>query len=197
MPEMLTSLSADLLAKAFPRALHEQATDAAIYGSVQLQIVQWTELFEVTLRGEALRIPARLRFRNNHADEAIDGDIRLMVRCLRSRSSDGFERQRAVSDLLPDVQPWSAPFIVALLGEYVIEILDEVAYAFNDSVPDPIVDFLLENPAYWFLTKQRVSSYWNVYYRRSTRPADYIGFKLTHQIDRALAHRYLPTPGAG
>jgi hypothetical protein len=112
-----------------------------------------------------------------------------MVRCLRSRSNDGFERQRAVRDLLPDVQPWSAPFIVALIGEYLVEILDDIAGAFGESVPGPIVDFLRENPAYWFLTKQRVSSYWNVYYRRSTRRADYVGFKLTKKIDRAIAQR--------
>lgn len=189
---MHASLSAALLAEAFPRSLHQQATAAAIYGSVQLTISQWTEQFEVVFREEVLQIPARLRFRNNHADEAIDGDIRLMVRCLRSRSSDGFERQRAVGDLLLDVRPWSAPFIVALIGEYVIEILDEIASAFSDSVPDSIVDFLAENPAYWFLTKQRVSSYWNVYYRLSTRPSDYVGFKLTRQIDRALTLRRLP-----
>lgn len=152
---------------------------------------QWTEQFEVTLRDETIRIPARLRFRNNHADEAIEGNTRLMVRCLRSRSTDGFERQRAVRNLLLDVQPWSAPFIVALIGEYVIEILDDIATAFSDSVLDPIVEFLLENPAYWLLTKQRVSSYWNVYYRRSTRRADYSGFKLTRQIDQALAHKRL------
>lgn len=193
MPEMYTSLSADLLAEAFPRSLHQQAAEAATYASVQLRVDQWTKQFEVTFRNEIIRIPVRLRFRNNHADEAIDGDTRLMVRCLRARSADGFERQRAVRDLLMDVSPWSAPFIIALLGEYVIEILDDIASAFSGCIPDPVIEFLLENPTYWFLTKQRVSSYWNVYYRRSTRRDDYIGFKLTRQIDRALTHKGLPS----
>lgn len=186
MGEMHTCLSADLLGEAFPQSLQMLATEAAIYGSVQLQASQWTEQFEVLLGGETIRIPARLRFRNNHDDEALRGDIRLMVRCLRSRSSDGFERQRAVRDLLRDIQPLAAPFIVALIGEYLVEILDDIADAFGESVPDPIIEFLSENPAYWFLTKQRVSSYWNVYYRRSTRKKDYVGFKLTRQIDRHL-----------
>ncbi|HEV7343285.1 MAG TPA: hypothetical protein VGN68_16800 [Sphingopyxis sp.] len=187
MAEMYTSLSADQLGEAFPLSLRDQAMDASIYSAVQLQASQWTEQFEVALWGESIRIPARLRFRNNHSDEALSGDVRLMVRCLRSRSSDGFERQRAVRDLLLKVEPWTAPFIVALIGEYVVEILRDVAEAFDDSIPDPIIEFLRENPAYWFLTKQRVSSYWNVYYRRSTRKKDYIGFKLTRQIDRAIA----------
>ena len=72
------------------------------------------------------------------------------------------------------------------MGEYLIEILDDVAAAFGESVPDPIIAFLRENPAYWFLTKQRVSSYWDVYYRRSIEKDDYVGFKLTRQIDRHL-----------
>lgn len=186
MAEMHTSLNADLLGEAFPQSLHMLATEAAIYGSAQLQASQWTEQFEVSLGGETIRIPARLRFRNNHADEALRGDIRLMVRCLRSRSSDGFERQRAVRDLLLDIHPWTAPFIVALIGEYLVEILDDIAGAFGESVPGPIIEFLRENPAYWFLTKQRVSSYWNVYYRRSTLKRDYVGFKLTQQIDQHL-----------
>ena len=186
MREMHTSLSADLLGEAFPQSLHTLATEAAIYASVQLQASQWTEQFEALLDGEIVQIPARLRFRNNHADEALSGDIRLMVRCLRSRSCDGFERQRAVRDLLRDAQPWVAPFIVALIGEYLVEILDDVADAFGESVPDSIVEFVKENPAYWFLTKQRVSSYWDVYYRRSTRKQDYVGYKLTRQIDRCL-----------
>ena len=183
---MHTSLSADLLSEAFPESLDTLATEAATYAFVQLQASQWTEQFEVSLGGETIRIPARLRFRNNHADEALNGDIRLMVRCLRSRSSDGFERQRAVRDLLRDIQPWAAPFIVALIGEYLVEILDDIAGVFGESVPEPIIEFLRENPAYWFLTKQRVSSYWNVYYRRSTRKKDYVGFKLKRQIDRHL-----------
>lgn len=187
MSEMHISLSADLLGEAFPQSLHKLATDAAIYGSVQLEDRQWTEQFEVTLWGEKIRIPARLRFRNNHADETLGGDIRLMVRCLRSRSNDGFERQRAVRDLLLNIQPWAAPFIVALIGEYLVEILDDIAGAFGESPPAPIVEFLRENPDYWLLTKQRVSSYWNVYYRRSTFKTDYVGFKLTKQLDLALA----------
>jgi hypothetical protein len=191
---MHASLSTGLLGEAFPRSLHEQATEAAIYASVQLQVDQWTEQFEVTLWDETIRIPARLRFRNNHADEAIDGETRLMVRCLRSRSIDGFERQHAVRDLLLDVQPWSAPFIIALVGEYVIEILDDIASAFSDSVPAAIVSFLSENQAYWFLTKQRVSSYWDVYHRRSACRANYVGFQLTRQIDQALALKRLCGP---
>lgn len=185
MHEMLTSIDSDLLVNAFPSTVREQAIPAAEYASRQLGSVQWTDRFEVRMGGEALLIPARLRFSNNHDDEQISGDIWLMARALRTRSSDGFERQRAVRDLLADVRPWCAPFIVALLGEYLVEILDDIALAFGDSVPDPVADLLRDNPTYWFLTKQRVASYWNVYYR-TTCGADYVGFKLVSQIDAAI-----------
>jgi hypothetical protein len=66
MREMHTSLSADLLGEAFPRSLQEQAIEAAVYGSVQIEARQWTEQFDVTLRGEnnsnsrAPAVPQRL-----------------------------------------------------------------------------------------------------------------------------------------
>lgn len=51
---------------------------------------------------------------------------------------------------------------------------------------DVLASFVAANPDYWQLTKQRVTSYWNVYYRRSLKRSDYIGFKLVEQVEAAV-----------
>lgn len=109
----------------------------------------------------------------------------LMIRCLETRSNDGFQRQRAVRELLTDIRPWSAPFIATLVGEYVIEILNDVHSALTPAVVNALAQFAFENPAFWARTKQRVGSYWNVYYRAQFTREGYVGFQLIDAIDSA------------
>jgi hypothetical protein len=130
---------------------------------------------------------------------AEDVDAWLFTRALQTRSNDGYERQRALHDLLADAQPWAAPFIVALIGEYVVEILDDIYAAMTTEIEQTIHTFIAYNPNYWNTIKRRVTSYWNVYYRarwlggpnRAERRDEYVGFRLIQQIE-AAAYRYVP-----
>ncbi len=51
----------------------------------------------------------------------------LILDCLLTRHHDGFVRQRAASRILPADRPWVAPFVVHLIGEYVVEIVAAIA----------------------------------------------------------------------
>ena len=92
-----------------------------------------------------------------------------------------------------DLQPWAAPFIVALIGEYIVEILDDIYAALTPGKAQTLAAFIDQNEAYWSTTKRRVVSYWDVYYRSSgsseTRHAyrrdEYIGFKLIDRLETA------------
>jgi len=187
--EMLTDLDVDLLADAFPEALRVDARKAADMILRQLQEKQWTERFEVHVDGDAVQVPARLRFASSCSEAQTKDNIGLMAECLRTRSNDGFERQRAVQRLLPDVRPWSAPFIIALIGEYVIEILRDIHAALSPSVSDTLAAFISANPSYWERTRQRVASYWDVYYRADFRRSDYVGFKLIDELEAVVRSR--------
>ena len=48
--------------------------------------------------------------------------------------------------------------------------------------------FLKENPEFWAITKQRVLSYWDCYYRAVWRREDYVGFQLVDHFDSLLIH---------
>lgn len=185
-PVMLTELNAALLAESFPASLRTDAMRAAERVSKAIADVQWTERFELNVGEEVVAIPARLRF--EVWNRGIDGPtdvIRLMTRCLETRSNDGYQRQRANMDLLANPQPWSAPFIVDLIGSYVIEILDDI---YREMSPDGLAILagsIADNPRRWERTKKRVTSYWDVYYRmRFSRP-EYVGFKLIEALEAA------------
>jgi hypothetical protein len=195
---MLTELDASMLAEAFPREYLSVATSGAQSVARALASAQWTERFTVRSERQGVLIPARLRF----ASEKLlltDGDAAFpFARALQTRSNDGFERQSAARDLMRDLQPWGAPFVVALIGEYIVEILDDIAAALTPDSTRMLGDFIIDNEAYWQTTKQRVASYWNVYYRANAgseqrRPYgrnEYTGFKLVERIEAAApGHR--------
>lgn len=192
---MLTELDALMLAEAFPL---EHQSAAAVAGQAVARALapgQWTERFVVRSEGQSVLIPARLRFASERLRLPESDAAWRFARALQTRSNDGFERQRAARDLLVDLQPWGAPFVVALIGEYIVEILEDIAAALTPEVARTLGDFIVHNEAYWQTTKQRVASYWNVYYRanasselrRPYRRDDYIGFKLVEHLETAVA----------
>ena len=120
-----------------------------------------------------------------------------MGRALLSRSCDGFERQLAAQDLMADLRPWGAPYVVTLIGEYIVEIMEDIHAAMTAATEDTLATFIASNPAFWETIKRRVQSYWNVYYRhprgsetrRTYRRADYVGFKLVDRLEAAAFER--------
>jgi hypothetical protein len=103
--------------------------------------------------------------------------------CLLTRHHNGFVRARSLERLLAAGNTWTIPFIIQLVGEYVIEILDQIDDAFDAIDPRALGDFIRENPNFLALIKQRVASYWDCYYR-AVRPNDYVGFRLIRRLER-------------
>lgn len=196
-PQMLAGSGAGYLAEAFPERLRADSRMAAEAVHRRLDLSYRIRRYRVRVEGEAVLIPYRLHFSGGEDGDALDRVPGLMARCLESRSTDGFRRQRAIRDLLADVEPWSVPFIAAPVGEYVIEILHDIERAMSLRLVQALAAFTLANPDYWCLTRQRVASYWDAYYRRFERP-DYVGFRLVARIDAALqaARRGGSVPGA-
>jgi hypothetical protein len=82
-----------------------------------------------------------------------------------SRNHDGYVRQRQLAALLGSDEPWAAPFIVALLGEYVIEICLEIErfalteFAARPAMRQSMSAFFAANRPFIELTRQRAISY--------------------------------------
>lgn len=194
--DMLTTLDGQMLTAAFPTTCGAAATTAGGDAAARLFPRQWTERFAVQVEGEQVLIPARLHFTSEEPALPEGGEAWRLARAIQTRSNDGFQRQRALRACLSRPEPWIAPFVVALVGEYIVEILEDVQAAMTPELEQILTTFIAHNRPFWETTKRRVASYWTAYYRygRSggTRQTyarkHYVGFELVDRMD-AVAHR--------
>lgn len=133
----------------------------------------------IRLGGQRLLIPARIY--NPEPEWAfvrsLGGIEQSIAACLFTRHHDGRVRERALGEIPVSVESWVAPFIIQLLGEYVIELVERAASLIEAGPKAGYVVFARENPDFLSLTAQRATSYWNAYYRRRIRKReDYPAF---------------------
>ncbi|HEY3458220.1 MAG TPA: hypothetical protein VGK64_26805 [Bryobacteraceae bacterium] len=166
------------LAQAFPVSLR----DAALRVASALPQPSWnTETFSVRVAGEAVLIPYRI-----YHDPALVDLARLtplqveLLDCLLTRHHSGFVREKHLMKILCFNHEWIPPFVVQLVGEYVIEILHVIRKNLHNLDPQLYRRFLTGNPAFFTLVKQRVTSYWDCYHRWvSVRPRPCCSFLKT------------------
>lgn len=170
------------LAAAFPSEFGWRSEAAAI--PLRLSSDYYRGCFSVSVLGEDLLIPRRVSSPVLRPElSGLSLQQRQLAQCIRTRSTDGFVRQEALKDVLPINAPWSVPFVVALIGEYVVEIIDDIYAALPQFNLDVVAQFIRDNPSFYLLTRQRVASYWDCYYRWQFQRNDYVGFKLLRELD--------------
>ena len=114
--------------------------------------------------------------------------------CLYTRHHNGYVRQRHLRSIVGISHPWVVPFVVQLIGEYVLEIVADIREGLSDlDVPGSsqraqYAVFVAANPGFLDLTSSRVVSYWNCYYRfEYPQLSEYPGFQLISSLRRAPA----------
>ena len=116
-----TDLSYDELASAFPVAFRYNAR-LAISTFPATRILCGS--FSVKVAAEVVKLPTRI-----HNDPALisleylTDPQKEFGDCLLTRHTDGFVRERHLARILNSKNVWVPPFVVQLVGEYVIEIL--------------------------------------------------------------------------
>lgn len=111
---------------------------------------------------------------------------KLVAFCLLTRHYNGFVRERYLKEILTSNEKWVIPFVVQLMGEYVVEILTVIWESIDDINKDNLVSFIIENKSYWAKTKQRIASYYGEYYRFKIKKPEYVGFKLTKRVEQLI-----------
>lgn len=185
------------LLEAFPPgvALLGTLSQSRLFGSISdahpLNIVDRPGIKSIQIRinGHVVNIPSRVYLEQTNLSQGqlTQTSEDMLAMCLCTRSENGYIRQAALMQILPLNQPWSIPFVVALVGEYVIEILQDIQnnYAMIDT--KILRKFLVENPQFWILTKARIISYWDCYYRQLYPiRQDYPGFQIIEQFEKTL-----------
>ncbi|MEU3795871.1 hypothetical protein [Streptomyces fructofermentans] len=129
--------------------------------------------FSVVVERQQVLIPGRLYDDEPPADRvaSLSSRQQQLLHCLYSRHCDGRVRQRHLEKVAGSTDPWVVPFVVQLVGEYVLEILVVIRDELRDlAVPGTrghlaYGQFLVDNPAFFARTQRRVVSYWSCYYR--------------------------------
>ncbi len=168
-------LSDTEVAGAFPATVrHDALAAASAFPATRVL----GESFFVLIQDEQVLIPYRLHNDSTliHAD-SLTALQQELVNYLLTRHSDGFVRERCLARIIGLSHSWVPPFVIQLAGEYVIEILHLIHR--NLAVLDRAlyVEFMRDNPDFLQMTEQRITSYWDCYYRSEERE-DYVGFKL-------------------
>ena len=134
--------------------------------------------FSVRVGNEPVTVPCRV-----HNDPELIHVARLtelqreIIDCILTRHTDGFVREQHLARIIHSRNVWVPPFVIQLVGEYVIEILQVVKQNLQNLDAFIYGNFLRANPDFFATTERRVISYWNCYYRDHKR-SEYVGFQL-------------------
>ncbi len=141
----------------------------------------------INLENEILVIPSRVYFNEPSPEkEASLTDLqKTILSCLYLRHHNGLVRQKRLELLTDAKQYFTLPYKFHLLGEYVIEILEDLQKHITDETIDNFAKFANDNNAYFQKLESRMTSYWNVYYRwKSYTLKNYIGRKNIDKIKK-------------
>jgi len=178
----MSGSNSDLI-HAFPASLREAALEVIS----RLPQTSWnTRTISLRVGGENISIPYRIYHDPALIDTApLTAQQTILLDCLLTRHHSGFIREKHLIKIIGCDQDWVPPFVVQLVGEYVIEILSVIQKESVNLNPRLYRTFLVDNPAFFALTKQRVVSYWNCYHAWRRRD-DYFGFQILEFFDRLL-----------
>src|SRR5215470_13098178 len=160
---------------AFPGDLHD---DAIVALSTLPENPLPSPIFTAAVTGQIVVLPYRIY----HDTALIDtSSLRTLqkeiVDSLLTRHNDGFVRQQYLTRIIALDHVWIPPFVIQLIGEYVVEILEVIQRNLKFLDTPVYREFLQANPELLATTKQRVASYWDCYYRNRGRE-EYVGFQV-------------------
>ncbi|GGH27556.1 hypothetical protein [Paenibacillus segetis] len=125
-----------------------------------------TDTFRVIIDDESIEIPYRtyVNVPSNDLLKKLSETQFHITCCYLTRHHNGYIRERFLKEIILINDSWIVPYVIKLAGEYVVEILALMNSHLNDLDISEYTKFIIENPEFYYRTKQRVVSYWNCYY---------------------------------
>lgn len=152
--------------QAFPSCLEQEAKALdQVMGQLRQSRMAMQRFVVVRVGGEELVIPYRIYHLDHEGVFADPTETQsILYSCLLTRHHNGRVRQRHLEGILSVHEPWVAPFVVQLTGEYAIQILETVESHLPTLDPVLYSRFIRDNQAYFQTTHARMISYWDRYY---------------------------------
>lgn len=136
--------------------------------------------FSVYIDGEEIQIPMRVYYQESMLIKciALPGRSGLIASCLGTRHHNGFLRERCLTQILLANERWTAPYVIQLIGEYVLPIVEMIESAIPHFSPETYCSYIAENQAHYNITFSRAASYWDAYHRvAQPRWHSYAGYR--------------------
>jgi hypothetical protein len=173
------------LVHAFPEALRD---DAVLALSAFPENPRPSNTFSATVADQVVALPLRIYHNPAMIDTVpLNSLQKELVDCLLTRHHDGIVRERHLTRIISLNHIWIPPFVIQLVGEYVIEILYVIRHNLNHLDASMYEEFLRANPELLGTTKRRVTSYWDCYYRNCGRE-EYVGFQLLDFLESLVGN---------
>jgi hypothetical protein len=181
-----TALEAVDLHAGFPRSLAQEINRPVADLTACLDPAYKSGAVSVRVGDELIDIPQRVHLLTIPEFVDIRGEARAAIgNCILTRDCDGFVRQHGLNNIICLNLPWSIPYVMLLIGEYVFEILSIIHTNTHRLDRTLYKQFIVENPQLYDVIKQRVASYWDAYYRdRWPRRDSYVGFQIIDELDK-------------
>lgn len=154
------------------------------------------EPFPVSCGGETLLIPSRIYFAVPSIEtfRCLGATEQNIVACWFTRHHDGHVRERFLRALPALDRLWTIPYVVALCGEYVVELLCYIWERRELFDRRLLGQWLRENETFYALTHSRIISYWDCYHRPfNPQFADYVGSHLLAFFKDCIVNSESPT----
>ena len=126
-----------------------------------------SDIGAVAVDGETIAIPTRI-----YSPPPAEADLarltatqRLLLGCAYTRHHDGHLREASVRQIIGSDASFVTPFVIQLLGEYVLEIVEFIHEQRGWIEAAVTRGFVQANPTFLALTRQRAMSYWDCYFR--------------------------------
>ena len=172
--------------RAFPFDMLSVASEAAWELSPFIDDAYRQRSEAIDVGGQIIAVPRRLHFVG--LSEAKVANLSAAARCLATRATDGYLRQHALRSVIDQRESWVAPYVVLLLGEYVLEIVEDIHAALPRLDSSLYAQFVRENRQTMQRLRAKATSYWDTYHRRCY-PAkrDYPGLSALHALEEWAA----------
>lgn len=171
MDRLVAEEEATRFSRAFPSHLRSEV--AEVLAIIPRPDLVTSRTFTAIVGHEVIEIPERVY--NPEVGDSLRmslGDTRQRILDgFYSRHHNGYVRERSIARLLAadETQSWAVPYVVRLLGEYVVEIVQTIDAALvltPDGAQATVYgQFAAANLDFMRLTEARATSYWACYYR--------------------------------
>lgn len=143
---------------------------------------------EVRVGGEFVSVPYRVYFPPASLTdiEGLTETEQAVYASFMTRHHDGHQREYWARILCQHPFPWTAPYLAALLGDYVIQVLEAVRSALTAEWKPVMTRYADENKISLRALNHRILTYWTIYYRyfgpNIRILTDYPGYQVADEL---------------